>query len=150
MKKKNDDTSPIFSILDGFTLPLDTIYEFIDLGVAAMGTRHVLVLFHFPHSTELHVDKDSNIQINKFLTLYDIHGGSGNYTYGYLFVLKDSDRFEISNNTLVYKNKDHSGDYTLFPYTNDKNHIFIYKDGSNNVLVNISNIVGDEFIVLDV
>ena len=148
-KKKTDSISPIFSLLDSFKLDPESIYEVVDLGLAAMSVRHLLIFLRYPHGTLLNVDIDSRIEISKYMTLYEFIN-QGGLIYGYFFVVKDSDDLSITDKTLFYGDSSCVDDFTLFPYTNEKNHVFVYKDKRDNILVNISNISNVKYMVLDV
>lgn len=144
MKNK---ASILFSLVDPFEYRPEKLNTFEELGDAPLGEYHVATFFRNVVASILHVEYKTPVRSTRHCTVYNITNTNGT-VYGLLFVV-NKDKFRISgNHMLVEGNGETAGDFSLYPFTSEKLNLFMYRDSSDALLVNIG-VSSSPFVVLD-
>lgn len=142
-----NDASPLFSLGDSFEYRPSKLNAFEELGDAPQGEYHIATFFRNVLSSVLCIDYKNPIYPNKHCALYSILGAS-DAVYGMLFVV-NKDKFRLRDSCLIVSGvRESVGDFTLFPFTSEKPNLYLYRDSSDTLLVNIGDLTS-EFVVLD-
>lgn len=142
-----NDYSFLHSLVDPFEYTPEKIYAFEEIGYAPMGEYHILTFFRNVAMATLHIDYKNCVTPVKNCTVYNITNNGGTL-FGLLFAV-NKDSFEIRGERMVvYGNEEIVGDFSAYPFTNERLNINLYRDSSDALLVNIG-ASDSPFLVID-